>query len=126
MTRRTAGFVHGVVLALALAGLGACGKKKAAGPPPAPTVIAAHPLQRPIVDWDDYTGRFEAMDTGALESIVDEVIAANAAEWDQYCAGDDKTRKKLSGFFTGQIMKASKGQADGRAVAQLLAQKSAG
>ena len=38
---------------------------------------------------------------------------------------DDKARKKLSGFFTGQIMKASKGQADGKVVAQLLAQKSA-
>lgn len=69
---------------------------------------------------------FEAMDTGALESIVDGVIAANPSEWAQFCAGDDKARKKLSGFFTGQIMKASKGQADGRAVAQLLAQKSAG
>jgi len=69
---------------------------------------------------------FEAMDTGALESIVDGVIAANPSEWEQFCAGDDKARKKLSGFFTGQIMKASKGQADGRAVAQLLAQKSAG
>ena len=69
---------------------------------------------------------FEAMDTGALESIVDGVIAANPTEWEQFCAGDDKARKKLSGFFTGQIMKASRGQADGRAVAQLLAQKSAG
>ena len=69
---------------------------------------------------------FEAMDTGALESIVDGVIAANPAEWEQFRTGDDKARKKLSGFFTGQIMKASKGQADGRAVAQLLAQKSAG
>ena len=68
---------------------------------------------------------FEAMDTGALEAIVDGVIAANPAEWEQFCAGDDKARKKLSGFFTGQIMKASKGQADGKLVAQLLAQKSA-
>jgi aspartyl-tRNA(Asn)/glutamyl-tRNA(Gln) amidotransferase subunit B len=67
---------------------------------------------------------FEAMDTSALESVVDEVIAANPSEWTQFCAGDDKARKKLSGFFTGQIMKATKGQADGRAVAQLLAQKS--
>jgi aspartyl-tRNA(Asn)/glutamyl-tRNA(Gln) amidotransferase subunit B len=69
---------------------------------------------------------FEAMDTGALEAIVDGVIAANPSEWEQFLAGDDKARKKLSGFFTGQIMKASKGQADGRAVAQLLAQRSAG
>jgi aspartyl-tRNA(Asn)/glutamyl-tRNA(Gln) amidotransferase subunit B len=66
---------------------------------------------------------FEAMDTGALEAVVDEVIAANPTEWEQFCAGDEKARKKLSGFFTGQIMKATKGQADGRAVAALLAQK---
>ena len=67
---------------------------------------------------------FEAMDTGGLESVVDEVIAANPDEWAAFCAGDDKARKKLSGFFTGKIMKATKGQADGRQVAQLLAQKS--
>ncbi len=67
---------------------------------------------------------FEAMDTGALEAIVDQVIAANPGEWEQFCSGDDKARKKLSGFFTGQIMKASKGQADGKLVAQLLGAKS--
>ena len=67
---------------------------------------------------------FEAMDTGALEAVVDEIIAANPAEWEQFRAGDDKARKKLSGFFTGQIMKATKGQADGKLIAQLLAQKS--
>jgi aspartyl-tRNA(Asn)/glutamyl-tRNA(Gln) amidotransferase subunit B len=68
---------------------------------------------------------YEAMDTGALEAIVDQVIASNPTEWEQFRTGDDKSRKKLSGFFTGQIMKASKGQADGRAVAQLLAQRAA-
>ncbi|WP_426571783.1 Asp-tRNA(Asn)/Glu-tRNA(Gln) amidotransferase subunit GatB [Aquihabitans sp. McL0605] len=67
---------------------------------------------------------FEAMDTGALEAIVDGVIDANPTEWAQFREGDDKARKKLAGFFTGQIMKASKGQADGKLVAQLLAQKS--
>ncbi|MCB1031115.1 MAG: Asp-tRNA(Asn)/Glu-tRNA(Gln) amidotransferase subunit GatB, partial [Acidimicrobiales bacterium] len=67
---------------------------------------------------------FEAMDTGALEAIVDGVIAANPSEWEQFRIGDDKSRKKLSGFFTGQIMKASKGQADGKLVAQLLSRKS--
>lgn len=66
---------------------------------------------------------FEAMDTDALETVVDQVIAASAAEWQQFCEGDDKARKKLSGFFTGKIMKATKGQADGRAVARLLAEK---
>ena len=68
---------------------------------------------------------FEAMETGALEAVVDQVIAANPTEWEQYRAGDDKARKKLSGFFTGQIMKATQGQADGREVARLLAARSA-
>ena len=69
---------------------------------------------------------FEAMDTGALEAIVDEVIAASGDQWAEYCAGDEKRRGKLQGFFTGQIMKATKGQADGRAVAEILARRAAG
>jgi len=70
---------------------------------------------------------FEAMDTSALESVVDEVIAAHPDEWGDYLAAegaaDDKRLKKLSGFFTGKIMQATKGQADGKQVAQLLARK---
>ena len=66
---------------------------------------------------------FEAMDTGALETVVDEVIAANPSEWEQFCAGDPKVRGKLTGFFVGQIMKATKGQADGKAATALLNQK---
>ncbi|MFV0259490.1 MAG: Asp-tRNA(Asn)/Glu-tRNA(Gln) amidotransferase subunit GatB [Acidimicrobiales bacterium] len=66
---------------------------------------------------------FEAMDTGALESMLDEIIAANPDEWERFCTGDDKARGKLQGFFTGQIMRATKGQADGAAVARLLTAK---
>jgi len=66
---------------------------------------------------------FEAMDTGALEAVVDEAIASSPEEWAQFRSGDDKARKKLSGFFTGKVMKATKGQADGREVARLLAEK---
>ena len=36
------------------------GDKAQAGPPPIPTVGAARPIQRSIVEWDDYSGRFEA------------------------------------------------------------------
>jgi aspartyl-tRNA(Asn)/glutamyl-tRNA(Gln) amidotransferase subunit B len=68
---------------------------------------------------------FEAMDTGALEAMVDEVIAANPDDWSQFLAADDKAAGKLTGFFVGQIMKASKGQADGKAVTALLQQKRA-
>lgn len=63
---------------------------------------------------------FEAMDTSALEAIVDGVIADHPDEWTEYVGADDKKRKKLSGFFTGRIMAATKGQADGRVVATLL------
>jgi aspartyl-tRNA(Asn)/glutamyl-tRNA(Gln) amidotransferase subunit B len=60
---------------------------------------------------------FEAMDTGALDTMVDEIIAANPAEWQRYCDGD----QKVTGFFVGQIMKATQGKADGKAVTAALA-----
>jgi aspartyl-tRNA(Asn)/glutamyl-tRNA(Gln) amidotransferase subunit B len=63
---------------------------------------------------------FEALDTGALEGIVDEVIAAHPAEWEQFRTGDDKARGKLTGFFMGKVMQASKGQADGKSATALL------
>jgi aspartyl-tRNA(Asn)/glutamyl-tRNA(Gln) amidotransferase subunit B len=63
---------------------------------------------------------FEAMDTSALESAVDEVIAANPGDWGDYVAADDKKRKKLRGFFVGQVMKATGGKADGKAVNAVL------
>jgi len=68
---------------------------------------------------------FEAMDTSALEAVVDAVIAESPDEWNDFRAGDDKRRAKLQGFFTGKIMKATKGQADGRAVAEILARRAA-
>jgi aspartyl-tRNA(Asn)/glutamyl-tRNA(Gln) amidotransferase subunit B len=68
---------------------------------------------------------FEAMDTSALEAVVDEIIAANPDDWAKYVTADDKARKKLSGFFTGLIMKATKGKADGRAVNELLTKRAA-
>ncbi len=67
---------------------------------------------------------FEAMDATELESLLDGLIAANPDEWSRYSGGDEGDRKKMQGFFTGQIMRATRGQADGKAVAQLLAQKS--
>ncbi len=63
---------------------------------------------------------FEAMDTSELEGMLDQIIADNPDEWGRFCEGE----AKLQGFFTGQIMKATKGQADGKVIAQLLAQKS--
>ena len=65
------------------------------------------------------TKGFEAMDTGALEAMVDDVIAAQADAWAKYCAGEEKAM----GALVGAIMKASKGKADGKAVTALLQSK---
>ena len=64
---------------------------------------------------------FEAMDTGELEALVDEAIAANAGAWEKVLAGNDKA----AGAITGHIMKATKGKADGKAVAEILAARKA-
>jgi aspartyl-tRNA(Asn)/glutamyl-tRNA(Gln) amidotransferase subunit B len=59
---------------------------------------------------------FEAMDTSALEAAVDAAIAAQPEAWAKYLAGDPK----VAGSFVGAVMKATKGQADGKAVTALL------
>ena len=59
---------------------------------------------------------FEAMDTSELESLVDAAIAAEPNAWAKFCAGEGKAM----GALVGAVMKASKGQADGKAVTALL------
>jgi aspartyl-tRNA(Asn)/glutamyl-tRNA(Gln) amidotransferase subunit B len=61
----------------------------------------------------------QSTDTSALEKIIDEVIAANPKQLEQYRAG----KKTMLGFFVGQVMKASKGQASPQLVNELLAKK---
>ncbi|MEH6585629.1 MAG: Asp-tRNA(Asn)/Glu-tRNA(Gln) amidotransferase subunit GatB [Halioglobus sp.] len=68
-------------------------------------------------------GLKQVSDSGALEAMVDEVIASNKAQLEQYLAADEAKRKKLVGFFVGQVMKVSKGQANPQMVNQLLAKK---
>jgi aspartyl-tRNA(Asn)/glutamyl-tRNA(Gln) amidotransferase subunit B len=63
---------------------------------------------------------FEAMDTGELEALVDAAIEANPDAWAKFCAGE----KKAGGAITGHIMKATRGQADGRAVNEILQRRS--
>ncbi|TDF24175.1 Asp-tRNA(Asn)/Glu-tRNA(Gln) amidotransferase subunit GatB [Delftia tsuruhatensis] len=58
-------------------------------------------------------------DTGAMEKIIDEVIAANPANVEQYRAGKDKAFNAL----VGQVMKASKGKANPAQVNELLKAK---
>jgi aspartyl-tRNA(Asn)/glutamyl-tRNA(Gln) amidotransferase subunit B len=61
----------------------------------------------------------QSTDTSALEKIIDEVLAANPKQLEQYRAG----KKTMLGFFVGQVMKASKGQASPQIVNELLAKK---
>ena len=68
-------------------------------------------------------GLKQVSDSGALEAMVDEVVNGNAAQVEQYLAADEAKRKKLVGFFVGQVMKLSKGQANPQMVNQLLAKK---
>ncbi len=65
----------------------------------------------------------QVSDSGTLETILDEVLGANAAQVRQYLDADDAKRKKLVGFFVGQVMKLSKGQANPQLVNALLAKK---
>ena len=58
-------------------------------------------------------------DTSAIEKMIDEVIAANPKQVEQYRAG----KKTVAGFFVGKVMKASRGQANPQLVNELLAKK---
>ncbi len=59
---------------------------------------------------------FEALSEDSLADVVRQVVDDHPGEWDRFCAGDEK----LTGFFTGQVMKATGGKANGRAVAAEL------
>ena len=67
---------------------------------------------------------FHALAADDLEATVAEIIAANPDEWARYCQGDESDSRKMAGFLTGQVMRATKGRADGKAVARILTQKS--
>ena len=67
----------------------------------------------------DEEGLRQISDTGALEKIIDDVIAANPKQLEQYRSG----KTTVLGFFVGQVMKATKGQANPGAVNELLRQK---
>ncbi len=64
-------------------------------------------------------GLKQVTDTGAIESIIDEVIAENPDNVEKYRGGKDK----LFGFFVGQVMKKSQGKANPAAVNKLLKEK---
>ncbi|MFR0692620.1 Asp-tRNA(Asn)/Glu-tRNA(Gln) amidotransferase subunit GatB [Enterobacterales bacterium AE_CKDN230030158-1A_HGKHYDSX7] len=62
-------------------------------------------------------------DTGAVEKLLDDVLAANAEQVEQYRASDEAKRGKMFGFFVGQAMKAAKGKANPAQVNELLKKK---
>ncbi len=59
---------------------------------------------------------FEAMSEDSLAATVSEAVGTHPDEWARYCEGDDR----LAGFFTGLIMKATSGKANGKDVAAEL------
>ncbi|PWE49194.1 Asp-tRNA(Asn)/Glu-tRNA(Gln) amidotransferase GatCAB subunit B [Thioclava sp. NG1] len=63
-------------------------------------------------------GMIQVTDTGAIEAAVDEVIAANPEQVEKA-----KANPKLAGWFVGQVIKASGGKANPKAVNQIVAQK---
>ncbi|KZZ59920.1 aspartyl/glutamyl-tRNA amidotransferase subunit B [Oleiphilus sp. HI0125] len=71
----------------------------------------------------DAEGLKQVSDTGALEAMVDEVLAGMADQIAQYKAADEKKRKKLMGSFMGPLMKASKGQGNPKLFNEILAKK---
>ena len=71
----------------------------------------------------DNQGLKQVTDTGAIEKLVDDVIAANPDQVKQYQESPTDKQGKLIGFFVGQIMKQSKGKANPQQVNQLLQEK---
>jgi aspartyl-tRNA(Asn)/glutamyl-tRNA(Gln) amidotransferase subunit B len=60
---------------------------------------------------------FEGLSEEALAGVVDSVLAANPGEWQRFQDGDPK----VSQFLVGQVMRETRGKANGKAVMALLA-----
>ncbi len=64
-------------------------------------------------------GLVQLSDSNAIENIIDEIMAANAGQVNEYRGG----KEKVFGFFVGQVMKASRGRANPSVVNELLLDK---
>jgi aspartyl-tRNA(Asn)/glutamyl-tRNA(Gln) amidotransferase subunit B len=62
---------------------------------------------------------FEGLSSADLESVVERVIAANPEEWSRFVGGEDK----VSQYLVGQVMRETRGRANGGAVSQLLRER---
>jgi aspartyl-tRNA(Asn)/glutamyl-tRNA(Gln) amidotransferase subunit B len=78
--------------------------------------------EREVDEVIDQMGLKQVSDSGAIEKIVDEIIAANLAQVAEYRSGKDK----VFGFFVGLAMKASKGKANPAQLNEVLKRKLAG
>ena len=65
---------------------------------------------------------FEAVGINDLENLVDQLIDEHSDEWERFCSGDIK----VQGFFVGQVMKSTSGQADGKTINKILNERSTG
>jgi RND family efflux transporter MFP subunit len=90
--RRGGGHIHGIfaVTALSLACVAGCDRQSGAmPPPPPPAVTVAHPVEREVADWDEYTGRLEASQSVEVRAHVSGFIdSADFVEGSVVKAGD--------------------------------------
>ena len=68
---------------------------------------------------------FDPMGGDDLHIVVEDVISGHPDEWRRFCSGDPVDRKKMTGFFTGRVMRATRGRADGAVVSRLLRERAA-
>lgn len=68
-------------------------------------------------------GLKQVTDTGAIEAMIDDVIAQSPKQVAQYVEAEPDKRGKMIGYFVGQVMKASRGTANPQQVNQLLKEK---
>ncbi len=73
-----------------------------------------------VDDLIEQLGLKQVTDNSILQKIINEIIQQNAEQVQQYQQSTEDKRKKLLGFFVGQIMKQSKGQANPQQVNELL------
>ena len=74
----------------------------------------------------DSLGLKQVTDTGAIEAVVEQVMADNAAQVEAYRAAEPDKQGKMVGFFVGQVMKVSGGKANPQTVNKILRAKLGG
>ncbi|MFS1522518.1 Asp-tRNA(Asn)/Glu-tRNA(Gln) amidotransferase subunit GatB [Microbulbifer sp. 2304DJ12-6] len=68
-------------------------------------------------------GYIQLSDSRVIEKMVDEVIATNSAQVENYRKADEAKRPRMMGYFVGRIMKASSGQANPKILNKILKEK---